>query len=102
MCNQKRTKRVHKYYLINFYAASVYLSTFLCNIKAVNNFAKNQVEFKTILIRNILSKETFRVENSYNLNSLKLDFTSFESGVYIVSILSVDGNLIVSKKLIKK
>ncbi len=70
----------------------------------ISNFVtiNSKTEFKSILIRNILSKEIFRIENSYNLNSLKLDFTNFESGVYIVSILSIDGNLIVSKKIIKK
>ena len=70
----------------------------------ISNFVtiNSKTEFKSILIRNILSKEIFRIENSYNLNSLKLDFTNFKSGVYIVSILSIDGNLIVSKKIIKK
>ncbi|MDB4171117.1 S8 family peptidase [Polaribacter sp.] len=70
----------------------------------ISNFVtiNSKTEFKSILIRNILCKEIFRIENSYNLNSLKLDFTNFESGIYIVSILSIDGDLIVSKKIIKK
>ena len=70
----------------------------------ISNFVtiNSKTEFKSIVIRNILSKEIFRIENSYNLNSLKLDFTNFKSGVYIISILSIDGNLIVSKKIIKK
>jgi thermitase len=70
----------------------------------ISNFVtiSSKTAFKSILIRNILSTEIFRIENSYNLNSLKLDFTNFETGVYIVSILSIDGDLIVSKKIIKK
>ena len=83
------------------FATTINLSIFP---NPISNFVtiSSKTEFKSILIRNILSKEIFKIENSYNLNSLKLDFTNFESGVYIVSILSIEGNLIVSKKIIKK
>jgi len=70
----------------------------------ISNFVTidSKIEFKSILIYNISGTEIFRIENSSNLNFLKLDLTNFEAGLYIVSILDANENLIFSKKIIKK
>lgn len=70
----------------------------------ISNFVTidSKIEFKSILIHNISGTEVFRIENSSNLNFLKLDLTNFEAGLYIASILDANENLIFSKKIIKK
>ena len=70
----------------------------------ISNFVTidSKIEFKSILIYNISGTEIFRIENSSNLNFLKLDLSNFEAGLYIASILDANENLIFSKKIIKK
>ena len=62
----------------------------------------SNLEFNAVLIYNVLGIKMLRVENLSKLNSLKIDFTNFESGVYLISLLSENEIVLVSKKIIKK
>ena len=62
----------------------------------------SNLEFKAVLIYNILGVEVLRIENSSKLNSLKIDFTNFERGVYLASLLNENETILISKQLIKK
>ena len=56
----------------------------------VSNFVtiNSNLEFNTVLIHNILGIEILRIENSSRLNSLRIDLTNFDKGVYLTSLLN--------------
>lgn len=62
----------------------------------------SNIDFNAVLIHNVLGIKMLRVENLSKLNSLKIDFTNFESGVYLISLLSENETVLVSRKIIKK
>lgn len=70
----------------------------------VSNFVtiNSALKFNAVLIHNILGVEVLRIDNSSQQNSLKIDFSNFERGVYLTSLLNENGNVLVSKKTIKK
>lgn len=70
----------------------------------VSNFVtiNSALKFNAVLIHNILGVEVLRIDNSSQQNSLKIDFSNFERGVYLTSLLNENGNVLVSKKIIKK
>jgi|TARA_B110000967_G_scaffold131709_1_gene134480 subtilisin family serine protease len=69
----------------------------------VSNFVtiNSNLEFNTVLIHNILGIEILRIENSSRLNSLRIDLTNFDKGVYLTSLLNKNEIVLVSKKIIK-
>ena len=70
----------------------------------VSTFAtvNSALKFNTVLIHNILGVEVLKIENSSQQNSLKIDFSNLEIGVYLASLLNDDKTVLVSKKIIKK
>ena len=62
----------------------------------------SNLEFKTILIHNFLGVEILRKENPSEMNLRSIDITNFENGVYLISIIDRNGNVVTSKKIIKK
>ena len=84
-----------------FYTDNLNLSFFpnpFSNFISINT----KVRFKSIIIYNILGVAVYTKENISDSDLLKLDFSNFEKGVYIASILDENNKTIVSKKIIKK
>ena len=55
-----------------------------------------------MLIHNILGVEVLKIDNSSQQNSLKIDFSNLERGVYLASLLNDNKTVLASKKIIKK
>ncbi|WP_310377892.1 S8 family serine peptidase [Flavobacterium sp.] len=62
----------------------------------------SKIPFKSIIIHNLLGAEIYKKENIENLNFLTLDFSNFEIGLYMISILNENKQIIISKKILKK
>ena len=60
------------------------------------------LKFNTVLIHNILGVEVLKIDNSSQQNSLKIDFSNLERGVYLASLLNDNKTVLASKKIIKK
>jgi len=60
------------------------------------------LKFNTVVINNILGVEVLKIDNSSQQNSLKIDFSNLERGVYLASLLNDNKTVLASKKIIKK
>jgi hypothetical protein len=51
---------------------------------------------KNIIVSNILGKQVLRVD-SINSNEIKIDVSEFDNGLYFISIINSDNNVILRK-----